>query len=148
MAGNRVQAAKQLPDAYAKLAEINGILEGVLDQELYELVKLRASFLNGCAFCVDLHAHTAMKSGESVQRLLLVGAWREAGDHFTDSERAALALVDEVTRLGEHGVSDGVYAEVAKHFSEKETAALLMAIGLINLYNRLGVSTEMKPPKR
>ncbi|MFW6639888.1 carboxymuconolactone decarboxylase family protein [Nocardiopsis algeriensis] len=148
MGSNRVQAAKHLPEAYAGLAAIGENVNSVIDPQLHELVKLRASFLNGCAFCVDMHTNEALKGGENQQRLFLVGAWREAGSVFTDAERAALALVDEVTRLGEHGVSDEVYGAVAEHFSEKEVAALLMAIGLINFYNRLGIATEMRPPRR
>ncbi|GAA3724224.1 carboxymuconolactone decarboxylase family protein [Salinactinospora qingdaonensis] len=148
MSHNRVQAGRQLPEAYQKLAELGEIVDSVIDREVHELVKLRASYLNGCAFCVDMHSNDALKGGESQQRLFLVATWREAGDHFTESERAVLALVDEVTKLGEHGVADATYDEVARHFSEREIATLLMAIGLINVYNRLAVSTRMTPPKR
>ncbi|WP_116246983.1 carboxymuconolactone decarboxylase family protein [Nocardiopsis sp. FIRDI 009] len=148
MSTTRVKAGKELPEVYTKLVEIGELVETVIDRDIHELVKLRASYLNGCAFCVDLHSNDALKAGESQQRLFLVGAWREAGSLFTEAERAVLALVDEATKLGEHGVTDEVYENVAKHFSEKEVAALIMAIGLINFYNRLGVSTGMTPPKR
>lgn len=148
MGTKRVQAAKQLPDAYANLAAIDEGVGSVIGDELHELVKLRASYLNGCAFCVDMHTHDALKGGESQQRLFLVAAWREAGSLFTEAERAVLALVDEVTKLGEHGVSDEVYGSVSEHYSEKEVAALIMGIGLINFYNRLGISTGMTPPRR
>ncbi|MGI5117936.1 carboxymuconolactone decarboxylase family protein [Marinactinospora thermotolerans] len=148
MGSQRVQVAQQLPEAYAELAEIGEIVGGVIDTDLLTLIRLRASYLNGCAFCADLHAHEALKAGQSPQRLVLIGVWREAAGHFTEAERALLELVDATTRLGEQGVPDEVYQRVADHFSERQVAALLMAIGLINLYNRLGVATAMAPPRR
>nr|WP_218908987.1 carboxymuconolactone decarboxylase family protein [Nocardiopsis sinuspersici] len=128
--------------------EIDKIIAGHLDAGLLELVKLRASVLNGCSFCVDLHTRTAQEAGEAQQRLFLVSAWYEAGEIFTDAERAALALTDEITRLGEHGVSDEAYGAAAEHFDDQALAALITAASMINLYNRLAVTSHLHPRKR
>lgn len=148
MAKTRVIWAKKLPDVYGKLDEIDKIIAGHLDLGLLELVKLRSSVLNGCSFCVDLHTRAALKAGESQQRLFLVSAWYEAGAIFTDEERAALALTDEITRLGEHGVSDETYEAASEHFDDQKLAALIAAIAMINLYNRLAVTSHLHPRPR
>src|SRR5438067_5492224 len=96
-----------LPDAYKKVAALEQHVKSKLDGELLELVKTRASMLNGCAFCIDMHTTDAVKAGEDPRRLFAVAAWRES-PFFTDAERAALALTDAVTRLGEEGVTDEV----------------------------------------
>ncbi|GHC91153.1 alkyl hydroperoxide reductase AhpD [Nocardiopsis terrae] len=145
MAEKRVVWAKKLPQVYKKLDEVDLVIAEHLDVRLLELVKLRASVLNGCAFCVDLHTRKALGEGESQQRLFLVSTWYEAGDRFTERERAALALTDEMTELGGHGVSDEVYEEAAEHFDETELAALMSAIAMINLYNRLAVTSRLHP---
>jgi AhpD family alkylhydroperoxidase len=115
------------------------------DPVLYELVKLRASMINGCAFCVDMHSRDALAAGEDSRRLFGVAAWHEA-PFYTEKERAALALTDAVTRLGDNGVPDGVWATAAKHFTEEELANLLMAIATINVWNRLSIATRNEPP--
>ncbi|MDT0328319.1 carboxymuconolactone decarboxylase family protein [Nocardiopsis lambiniae] len=148
MGSPRAQLARHLPEAYAELARLGAVVDAVLDADLHTLVKLRASLLNGCAFCVDTHTHEALTSGLSPQRVSLVAAWREAGDHFTEVERAVLELVDALTRVGENGLPDDVYAKASAHLSERETVALITAVGLINLYNRLGVGTGMTPTVR
>lgn len=148
MDGKRVVWAKQLPDVYKKLDEIDQIIGGHLEVGLLELVKLRSSMVNGCAYCVDLHTQKALKEGESQQRLFQVSTWHEAGDLFTGAERAALALTDEVTDLGDRGVSDEVYEEVAEHFDDQQIAALTAAISMMNLYNRLAVTSELRPKRR
>lgn len=142
----RAQMAQHLPEAYAELTRLSAVVDTVLDDDLHTLVKLRASVLNGCAFCVDLHTDAALKAGMSAQHVSLVAAWREAGAHFTEVERAVLGVVDALTRLGENGLPDEVYARAAEHLSEREMVALISAVGLINLYNRLGVGTGLTPP--
>ncbi|AFR09446.1 carboxymuconolactone decarboxylase family protein [Nocardiopsis alba] len=148
MANERVVWAKKVPQVYKKLDEIDQVIAEELDIRLLELVKLRSSVLNGCSFCVDLHTQRALKEGESLQRLFLVATWYEAGDIFTPAERAALALTDEMTRMGEHGVSDETYAEAAEHYDDTELAALMSAIAMINLYNRLAVTSRLHVKKR
>jgi AhpD family alkylhydroperoxidase len=122
------------------------IRESSLDPQLYELVKIRASQLNGCAFCLDMHNRDARAQGEDQRRLDVLSAWREAPDLFTEQERAALAFTESVTRIGDAGVPDDVWADVAKTFDEPGIVALLMAAATINVWNRLAVATHQQLP--
>jgi AhpD family alkylhydroperoxidase len=115
-----------------------------LDHALLELVKLRASYLNGCAYCVDMHTKDARVAGETEQRLYALPVWRET-PVFTPRERAALAWTEAVTLVAATGVPDDVYAEVRAQFSEEEIVSLTMAIVTINGWNRLAVSFRMPP---
>jgi AhpD family alkylhydroperoxidase len=115
-----------------------------IDPKLKELIKIRASQINGCAYCLDMHTKDAIAIGEDPMRIFTLSAWRET-PFFTESERAALALTEAVTLLSEHGVPDDVYAEVRKHFDEKQTVDLVILIGTINLWNRLAVSMRAVP---
>jgi len=110
-----------------------------LEADLLELVKLRASQINGCAYCIDMHTKDARTHGESEQRLYGVSAWHEA-PFYSERERAALAWTEAVTLIGETHVADEVYAEARKHFSEKELVDLTFAIIAINSWNRLAIS--------
>ena len=132
------------PDLYKAVLGVEGYIRRHVDHSLLELVKLRASILNGCAYCVDMHSEDALAAGESPARLFAVAAWRE-GPFFTDRERAALGLTDALTRLGDHGVPDEVWAEAAAEFSERELADLVGAIGVINLWNRLAIACRTTP---
>jgi AhpD family alkylhydroperoxidase len=116
-----------------------------LEQALIELVLLRISQINGCAFCIDMHTKDARAAGETEQRLYMLQAWREAHAMFTDRERAALAWAEAVTRLGEHGVSDAVYAQAMAMFSEEELVNLNMAVVLINGWNRFAITFQAEP---
>lgn len=115
-----------------------------LEPALLELVKLRASYMNGCAYCVDMHTKDARAAGETEQRLYSVPVWREA-PYYTPRERAALAWTESVTDLGRTGVPDDVYAEVRRHFDEKEVVDLTMAVIAINGWNRLAVTFRAVP---
>jgi AhpD family alkylhydroperoxidase len=108
-----------------------------------DLVHLRASQINGCGYCVDLHARSLRKTGATDERAFAVAAWRDA-PYFTDAERAALALTEAATRLSDRSdpVPDAVWAEAAKHFEAPALAALVMSIGVVNLWNRLNVTTR------
>jgi AhpD family alkylhydroperoxidase len=108
-----------------------------------DLVHLRASLINGCSVCVEMHASDLKKKGESDQRIYAVGAWRDA-PYFTDAERAALALTEAVTRIAdrEDPVPDAVWNEAAKYYDQKALAALVVQIALINVWNRLNVATR------
>jgi AhpD family alkylhydroperoxidase len=117
-----------------------------LDPALYELVKIRASQLNGCAFCLDMHNRDARNLGEDQRRLDVLSAWREAPELFTDAEQAALALTEAVTRIGEAGVPDPVWDDTAKHFDQAGIVQLLMAIATINVWNRLAIATHQQLP--
>ena len=108
-----------------------------------ELPHMRVSQINGCSFCVDMHAKALTKSGESVDRLLAVAAWRES-TLFTDAERAAIDLAEHATRMADRGdpVPDPVWNEATRHFDEKAMAHLVLNIGLINMFNRMNVTTR------
>ncbi|NUU22456.1 MAG: carboxymuconolactone decarboxylase family protein [Streptomycetaceae bacterium] len=133
------------PDGYKAVLGLERYCRSNIDHTLYHLIKLRASVLNGCAFCIDMHTTDALKEGEDGRRLFAVSAWQES-PFFSDVERAALALTDEVTKVGEHGVSDEVWAAAQDAFSDKELADVLLAISTINVWNRIAVSTHMQPP--
>ncbi|MET8309523.1 MULTISPECIES: carboxymuconolactone decarboxylase family protein [unclassified Micromonospora] len=137
--------AELVPQAYKAVMGMEKYVQTNVDHTVLELVKLRASILNGCAFCVDMHSRDALAAGESSRRLFAVAAWREA-TFFDERERAALALTDAVTRLGEHGVPDEVWDTAAKVWSEKELADLVIAIATINVWNRIAVTMQLEPP--
>ncbi|KAB1130087.1 carboxymuconolactone decarboxylase family protein [Micromonospora sp. DT46] len=141
----RINVAEVAPQAYQAVLGLEKYVRANVGHTVLELVKLRASMLNGCAFCVDMHSRDALASGESDRRLFAVAAWREA-PFFDERERTALALTDAVTRLGEHGVPDDVWDAAAKVWSEKELADLLMAIATINVWNRIAVTCRTDLP--
>lgn len=119
------------------------IFQSGLPRTTQELVSLRVSQLNGCGWCVDIHAKEALAAGESHLRLALVSAWPET-TVFTDPERAALALADEATRLSPHGISDDTLSAVRKHYDDDQTAALIALIAQINSANRMSLIVGMK----
>ena len=141
----RMALATFSPDGYKAVFALERHVRSKIDDDLLHLVKLRASILNGCAFCVDMHSTDAVASGEDPRRLFAVAAWRES-PFFTDAERAALALTDEVTRLDEHGVGDETWDQALRHFGEAMTGELLLAIATINVWNRIAVTTKAAPP--
>ena len=119
------------------------VSESSLPKATQELVKIRASQINGCGFCLDMHTKDAAAAGETEQRLHMVAAWREA-KVFTEAERAALELAEQVTRLADSaGVSDDVWNRAAKYYDEEQLGALIAIIALINMYNRLNVIVRM-----
>jgi AhpD family alkylhydroperoxidase len=118
-----------------------------LDHKLIHLLKLRASQINGCAYCINMHTQDARKHGETEQRLYLLDAWREA-PLYSERERAALAWTEAVTLISETHAPDDVYTEVRAHFSEAETVNLTMLIATINAWNRLAISFRAVPPVR
>jgi AhpD family alkylhydroperoxidase len=133
-----------LPDALQALYALNRSTEGKgVSPVLTQMVHLRASQINGCSVCVDMHARELKSAGESDDRVFAVAAWRDA-PYFTDAERAALALTEALTRLNdrENPVPDDVFAEAAKHFDEQAMAALILTIAQINVWNRLNVAVR------
>lgn len=112
--------------------------ESTLPRSLRELVQMRVSQINGCGFCLDAHAKEAAAEGETTVRLSLVAAWRHS-TVFTQAERAALALAEEGTRLGDHGVSDETWAEVRRHYDDDQVGALVCLVSLINAATRMSV---------
>ena len=142
---NFYQAAPETIDALTALE--TKLRATGLEQSLIELVKTRASQINGCAFCINMHTQDARKHGETEQRLYLLDAWREA-PVYTERERAALAWTEAVTLISETHAPDVVYKEVRAQFSEAETVNLTMLIATINAWNRLAISFRAMPPVR
>jgi AhpD family alkylhydroperoxidase len=132
-----------IPDALNTLQTLSNLPHGTLPEKLLELVHLRASQINGCSVCVDMHPKLAKKAGETDERLFSVAAWRDT-PYFSDAERAALALTESLTRLSDRGdgVPDAIWSEAEKHFNEKELASLILAIATINVWNRLNVAVR------
>ena len=122
--------------------------EAGLPRVLLDLVWIRVSQLNGCAYCLDLHNREAREHGEHQSRLDVLSAWRECGDLFNPRERAALAFAEAVTLVSEHGVPDDVYEIVSQVFGDEQIGALLMSISVINAYNRISIASAAKPPRR
>jgi AhpD family alkylhydroperoxidase len=133
-----------VPDAMKALHALGATTHhGPLPANLLEIVHLRASQINGCSVCVDGHAKLAKKAGETDERLFAVSAWRDA-PYFNEAERAALALTEAVTRIGDRSdpVSDEIWNDAAKHYDEQSLSYLLLAIASINVWNRLNVATR------
>lgn len=135
------------PDAYKAVIALESYVakDSGLSHRLIHLIKLRASILNGCAFCVDMHAKEARKDGLSEQWINLVSVWREAAV-YSERERAVLAWTDAVTLIAQTGVPDAEYQAIRAHFSEEEIAKVTIAIGTINLWNRIAVSARTQHP--
>ncbi|WP_407317432.1 carboxymuconolactone decarboxylase family protein [Isoptericola halotolerans] len=140
---SRLAIKDHAPEGYRAVAALDGYARHHLDPVLLDLVDLRASQLNGCAFCVDRHATDLAEAGVPARKIYAVVAWRET-DFFTERERAALALAEQVTQIS-GGVDDETWIAAAAVFSEREMSDLILAIGTINLLNRMGVSTRLGP---
>lgn len=137
------------PAAYQAVLELEGYCEkSGLDDTLSELIRIRASQLNNCAFCLDMHHRDARLAGEDQRRLDVLSAWREAPELYSGRERAALALTEAVTLISRDGVPDEVWLEARQHFNELEMVHVLMAISTINVWNRLAVSTHEELPEQ
>jgi AhpD family alkylhydroperoxidase len=145
----RVALKKLTPDVSAAMGALRGAAvsaarDAKVEPELLELVRIRASQINGCAFCLDMHTKDARAGGESEQRIYALNAWRET-PFFSARERAALALTEAVTLVHDGHVPDEVYEEAAGVFDEAQIAALVWAATVINAYNRIAVATRMVP---
>lgn len=146
---SRVALKKITPDVSAAMgslhaAAVSAAQDATLEPELLELVRIRASQINGCAFCIDMHTRDARGQGETEQRIYALNAWRET-PFFTERERAALALTEAVTLVHDGRVPDAVYAEAAGVFDENQIAALIWSATVINAYNRIAIATRMVP---
>jgi len=141
----RIDYAHQSPELFRKYLEMSMALKkSSIDEKLKSLVEIRASQLNGCAFCVDMHVKQAKIAGERELRLYHVSIWRES-NLFTPKERAALEWTEAVTKLGDHGVSDAVFEAVRKELSEKELTDLTFVLMVINGWNRASIAFQAVP---
>ena len=135
----RLQFFAKAPELMKQVQALNkAVEESGLEKRLQHLVKLRASQINGCSFCVDMHSKEALADGDTLQRVIMVSAWKES-PLFSERERAALAYTEAVTLISNAGVPDALYEATLKHFSEEELVKLSVAIGTINVWNRLCV---------
>jgi AhpD family alkylhydroperoxidase len=143
---NRIDYANVSPEVYKAFGGVYVTLQkSGLPKALIDLVYLRVSQINGCAYCIDMHSRDLLKSGLAVDKLVLVPVWHDAGDVFSSRERIALAWAETVTRVAETGVPDADYAAAAAEFNDKELADLTYAIGLMNAFNRLGITFRTPP---
>ncbi|MEU5766052.1 carboxymuconolactone decarboxylase family protein [Streptomyces asoensis] len=146
---SRVALKKKTPEVSAAMgslhaAAVSAARDAKVEPEILELVRIRASQLNGCAFCLDMHTKDARAQGETEQRIYALDAWRET-PFFTGRERAALALTEAVTLVRDGHVPDAVYAQAAEVFDEAQLAALIWTATVINAYNRIAIATRMAP---
>jgi AhpD family alkylhydroperoxidase len=139
---NWIQASPQ--DFHAVFAFSTRVNESGLEHKLLELVKMRASQINGCAYCLDMHSKDARAAGETEQRLYLLNAWREAAHLYSERERAALALTEAVTRLDHGQVPDEPYEAARKQFTDPELVKLVLAITMINTWNRINCTFRVE----
>ena len=147
MAPRMASPVMVVPDALPALLTVSKVISKAgVPKETTDLVHLRVSQINGCAACINMHSGDLGKSQTADQRLLMVAAWREA-TCFSEAERAALALAEAVTRLSDRpdAVTDEVWEEAARHYDEQELGALVMSIGMVNLWNRINVPVRQVP---
>jgi AhpD family alkylhydroperoxidase len=142
----RISVSKAMSsDAYKAMSALEHYVQNSsLEHSLLHLIKIRASFINGCAYCIDMHTKDARADGESEQRLYGLAAWKET-PYYNERERAALLWTDAVTLVSETHVPDEVYEQVRKHFNEQELIDLTLAVITINSWNRLAISTRIVP---
>lgn len=136
--------SKVSPAGFRAVYGVENYVQGVLDHTLLHLIKVRASMLNGCTYCLNMHTTDALKEGETSQRLFGLAAWHDSS-FYDERERAALALTDAVTILERTGVPDDVWDAALEQFGEEGAANVLLAIGIINLWTRLNVATRRQP---
>jgi AhpD family alkylhydroperoxidase len=145
---DRIKIYKTSPELYDAMMALSNAAAKDVDAELGELIKIRASQINHCAFCLDMHTRDARKHGVSGQKLDVLAAWEEAGGLFTERERAALALTEAITELGDGHVPDEVYERAAELFSERELGQVIALAVTINAWNRINVTVRLQPSTR
>lgn len=139
----RIAIKETEPEAYKAMLEMEHYTSNSkLPQQLRELIKIRASQLNNCAYCIDMHTEEALKIGETSRRIFAISAWKES-PLFTEKERAVLQLTEEITLIAKDGVRDETYKKVLDFYDENDLAQIIMQIILINSWNRIAVSTKM-----
>jgi AhpD family alkylhydroperoxidase len=137
------------PQAYVAMDALDTFIDNSSIDKLHrEFIKIRASQINGCSYCTDAHSHDALNLGMPLQKVLLISAWKEAGNIFSDEERLLFKLTEEITLIHQQGLSDEIYNKAIEVFGEKKTAEIIIAIITINAWNRIGVATELHPSTR
>lgn len=133
------------PNALKAMMGLESYLSQIsISKTIKELIKIRASQINGCAYCIDMHTKDALKNGDTNQRIFLLNAWRETNNIFNDEEKAALAITEEVTLIHKNGLTDKTYAQSLQFFSENQIAQIVMAVVTINMWNRIAISSHLQ----
>lgn len=141
----RINISKTDAQAYKAMLGLEGYLaNSEISKTIKELIKIRASQINGCAYCLDMHTKDAMKYGETAERIFLISAWHEAEKFFTEEERIALKMTEEITLINQNGLNEHTYQKAKSLFTEKQIAEIIMAIVTINSWNRIAVSTRLE----
>jgi len=142
---HRINIAKLEPESYKAMLGLEKYLQNTQLNKMHkELIKIRASQINGCAYCINMHTKDARKYGETEQRIYLLNAWKET-TLFTAEERAILAITEEVTLISKSGLSQETYQNAIKLFTENQVAEIIMAVVTINAWNRIAIATQMQP---
>lgn len=142
----RLSMGTVFPEAYAAMETLDTLIENAsITQWHKEMIRIRASYLNGCAYCVDSHTQDALKIDINPRKVALVATWRETGEIFDEQERTILLLTEEVSLIHRKGINNNTYNKCVELFGEKQTAELIMAIITINAWNRIGVGLKLHP---
>ncbi|MDR6734789.1 carboxymuconolactone decarboxylase family protein [Sphingobacterium sp. 2149] len=141
----RINISTSEPQGYKAMLGLEGYLSKIdISKTLKELVKIRASQINNCAYCINMHTKDAIKNGERPERIFILSAWREATKFFTEEEQAILAMTEEISLIHEHGLSEETYSKATQFFTENQIAQIIMLIVTINGWNRIAVSTHLQ----
>ena len=144
--GTRFKMGKVYPASYKALDSLDQLIASSSVEEWYQqLIKIRASQINGCAYCVNMHTQDALKLGIDARKINLINVWREADNIFTEEEQLVIRMTEELTLIHQHGLSDSVYEKALAIFGEEKTAHIIMVIITINAWNRIGVGLKMQP---
>ena len=145
----RINFSVVQPAAYDAMDALDKFVEdSAIDKLQREFIKIRASQVNGCAYCVDAHSHDALKLGAPLQKILLISAWREARNIYSEEEKLLFRMTEEITLIHERGLGNETYQQAIESFGREITAQIIMAIVTINAWNRISVATELRPPHR
>jgi AhpD family alkylhydroperoxidase len=145
---DRIRIYSESPELLDAMMALSNASAKDIDPQIGELIKIRASQINGCAFCLDMHLKDARKRGVAEQKLDVLAAWREVPSLFTERERAALGITEAITHVGQSGVSDDVFSAAARVFSERELAQVIAMAVTINAWNRINVTIRLQPSER
>lgn len=145
----RINFGKTQPAAYDAMDALDTFVDNSsINKEYRELIKIRASQINGCSYCTDAHSHDALKLNIPLQKILLVSAWHEAGNVFSEEEKLLFEITEEITLIHLHGLSDDTYSKAIDVFGETLTVQIIMAVITINAWNRIGVASQLHPHVR
>lgn len=143
----RIKILNANSESYKAMMNLEMTLQNTLLTDIQkELIKIRASQINGCAFCLDMHTKDALKYGETAQRIFLLNAWKET-DLFSDEEKVILAMTEEITLISQKGLTDETYEKATEFFNDEQIKSIIMAIVTINMWNRIAISTHLQVPK-